>query len=60
MFIFDERLLRTLAGAVMGGFEEEKNEWNHFHDNPLNLAGEGKWEKRGRTNGNGERNMKYH
>ena len=44
----------------MGGLEEEEKERNHFHNNPLNLEGEGKWEKRGRTNGNGKRKMKYH
>lgn len=40
MFIFEERFLRGLAGAVMDGFEEEKKEWNNFHDNHLNLEGE--------------------
>lgn len=60
MFIFEETFQRTLAGAVMGGFEEEKKEWNHVNDNPSNLRGEGKWEKTWRTNGNGKRKMKYH
>lgn len=58
MFIFDERFLRTLSEAAMGGFEEVKREWNHFYENPLNLEGEVKWEKRRRTNGNGKRKMK--
>lgn len=38
---------------------KKKKEWNHFHNNPLNLEGDGKWEKSGRT-GNGRRKMKYH
>lgn len=61
MFIFDERFLRTLSGAAMGGFEKETKERNHFHDIPLNPEGEGKWGKRRRTSGNGEgKKMKYH
>lgn len=46
----------------MCGFKEvkKKKEWNHFHDYPLKLEGEIEWEKRGGTNGNGKRKMKYH
>lgn len=40
--------------------KKKKKEWNHFHNNPLNLEGDGKWEKSGRTDGNGRRKMKYY
>lgn len=43
MFVCDDRFLRALAGVAMGGCKEQKKEWNHFQDNPLNLEGKENW-----------------
>lgn len=43
------------------GLRTKKKQWNHFHDNPLNLEGDGGWEKReGGPMAKGKREMQYH